>query len=140
MFFLRYFTAILVDLTVLNLLNEFWDKVLIESFSISLLAAVVLQIMLVLTFSLEHKVGSHFKKKGQRGLHIFSAWALLFGSKFVILWVLEVLFGDQIQFLGAYHGVITFIVVIVAMLVVEALIRWFIHKVLGDKPINPLDD
>ena len=140
MFFIRYFTAILVDLTVLNLLDEYWDKVVINSFSVSLLAALVLQIMLVLTFRLEHGVGSHFKKKGRKGMRIFSAWALLFGSKFVILWVLEMLFGDQIQFHGAYHGVITFIVVIVAMLAMEALVRWFVHKVLGDKPNNPLDD
>jgi len=31
--FIRYFTAILIDLTVLNLFDEYWDNVVIESFT-----------------------------------------------------------------------------------------------------------
>ncbi len=38
--FLRYFTAILVDLVVLNLLAEYWETVVLDSFTISLFAAV----------------------------------------------------------------------------------------------------
>ena len=129
--FIRYFTAILIDLTVLNLFNEFWENVYIETFSISLLAAIVLQLMLQITFKIEHGVGSHFLKKGRKGMRIFSAWALLFGSKFLILWVLEVFFGDQILFHGAFHGVVAFIIVIVTMMAAEALVRWFLHSVLG---------
>lgn len=129
--FTRYFTAILIDLTVLNLFNEYSDNVRIDSFTISLLVAVVLQLMLQVTFKIEHGVGSHFLKKGRKGLRIVSAWALLFGSKFAILWVLEVLFGDKIIFLGAFHGILTFIIVIVAMLGAEGLIRWITHSVLG---------
>ena len=129
--FIRYFSAILIDLTVLNLFNEFWDNVQIASFSISLLAAIVLQLMLQLTFRIEHGVGSHFQKKGQKGMRLFAAWALLFGSKFVILWVLELLFGKKILFLGAFHGVVAFIIVIFTMVAAESLIRWFMHSVLG---------
>ena len=129
--FTRYFTAILIDLTVLNLFNEYSDNVHIESFSVSLIAAVILQLMLQITFKIEHGVGAHFLKKGRKGMRIFSAWALLFGSKFAILWVLGVLFGDQILFLGPYHGILTFILVIVTMLAAEALVRWFTHSVLG---------
>lgn len=131
MIFIRYFTAILVDLTVLNLFDEYWDNVEIPSFTISLLAAIVLQLMLQLTFKIEHGVGSHFTKKGRKGMRIFSAWALLFGSKFAILWILEILFGDRILFHGAFHGVVAFIVVILVMVLAEALVRWFTHSVLG---------
>jgi hypothetical protein len=129
--FTRYYTAILIDLTVLNLFNEYSDNVQINSFTISLLAAIVLQLMLQITFKIEHGVGSHFLKKGRKGMRIFSAWALLFGSKFAILWVLEVFFGDQIMFLGAFHGIVTFIMVILTMLAAEALIRWITLSVLG---------
>ena len=129
--FIRYFTFILIDLTVLNLFDEYWDNVQVNSFTISLLAAVVLQLMLQITFKIEHGVGEHFKKKGKKGLRIFSAWALLFGSKFVILWILELLFSDKIQFLGAYHGVVAFIIVIVTMVAAEALVRWITNSVLG---------
>ena len=129
--FTRYFTAILIDLTVLNLFNEYSDNVQINSFTISLLVAVVLQLMLQITFKIEHGVGSYFLKKGRKGLRIFTAWALLFGSKFAILWVLEIFFGDNIMFLGAFHGIVTFIIVIVTMLAAEALIRWITQSVLG---------
>ena len=129
--FIRYLTAILIDLTVLNLFNEYWDNVQINSFSISLLAAIVLQIMLQFTFKIEHGVGSHFKKKGRKFMRVFSAWALLFGSKFVILWMLELFFGDKIMFLGAFHGIIAFIIVILTMVTAEALVKWITHSVLG---------
>ncbi len=129
--FLRYFFAILIDLTVLNLFNEYWDNVQINSFTISLLAAVVLQLMLQITFKIEHGVGAHLIKKGRKKLRIVSAWALLFGSKFAILWLLEVLFDDKIIFLGPVHGIVAFIIVIVTMLSIEALVRWFTHVFLG---------
>ncbi len=42
-------------------------------------------------------------------------------------------FGDDVQFIGAWHGVLPFILVIVAMIVAEALAR-FIFVKLGDSP------
>ena len=129
--FIRYLTFILIDLTVLNLFDEYWDNVQVDSFTISLLVAVVLQILLQITFKIEHGVGEYFKKKGKKGLRIFSAWALLFVSKFVILGVLELLFSDEIQFFGAYHGIVAFIIVIATMVAAEALVRWITHTVLG---------
>jgi hypothetical protein len=61
--FLRYFTAIMIDLVVLNLFAEYWEHVAIDSFTISLLAAVLLQVLLKLTLMVEHQVGLFFKGK-----------------------------------------------------------------------------
>ena len=122
--YIRYFTAILIDLTVLNLFDEYWDLVQINSFTISLFAAIMLQILLVITLKIEHKIGDYFKsKKGffAKFLRIFSAWAVLFGSKFVILEALNIAFGDEVLFKGPFHGIVAFIVVIVVMLLTEAL-------------------
>ena len=130
-FFLRYFTAVLVDLVVLNLFVEYWDKVHIDSFSISLLAAVLLQVLLQLTLKLEHGVAGYFKSKTGavfKFLRYFTAWLILFGSKFVILYALHVAFGDAVQFSGPAHGVVAFIAVIVAMLAVEELILRFYRR------------
>ena len=52
--FLRYTYMVLVDLTVLNLFNQYWDLVYIETFSISLLTAVLLQVLLKASIALEH--------------------------------------------------------------------------------------
>lgn len=122
--YLRYFTAILIDLTVLNLFDEYWDLVQINSFTISLFAAIMLQVLLVITLKIEHKIGAYFKsKKGflAKFLRILSAWAVLFGSKLVILEALNIAFGDEVLFKGPFHGIIAFIVVIIVMLLTEAL-------------------
>jgi hypothetical protein len=44
--FIRYTFLVLVDLTVLNLFDEYWDDVALTSFSASLLAAILLQALL----------------------------------------------------------------------------------------------
>lgn len=120
--FIRYFTAILVDLTVLNLFDEYWDYVVIESFTISLLAALLLQILLQITIKIEHRIAAYFKSKPgtlAKVLRVVSAWAVLFGSKFAILEAINIAFGDQVLFGGPYHGIVAFIVVIVVMLAAE---------------------
>ena len=99
--FMRYFTAILVDLVVLLLFAEYWEHVQVSSFTIALLAAVLLQILLKLTIVCEHKVAAFFKARPggfNKFLRYFGAWVVLFGSKFVILEALVLAFGDRIQF------------------------------------------
>ena len=133
--FLRYLTFTLIDLMVLNFFAEYWDKVTISSFGISLLIAFVLQVLLKMTLSLEHKIGEYFSSKESLFMkisRIFSTWFILFASKFVMLGVLQYLFSDSIVFAGAYHGVVTFIVIIVAILAVEYL-AMRIYDALGDK-------
>ncbi len=129
--FLRYFTAILVDLVVLNLFSEYSENVVIESFTISLFAAVFLQVLLKLTLLLEHRVGDYFKAKegtGVQVLRFFIAWLILFGSKFVILGAVDFAFGDWIHFGGLGHGVLIFIAVVVAMLAAEEIIVRFYRR------------
>lgn len=127
--FLRYFTAILIDLVVLNLFAEYWEHVAIDSFSISLLAAVLLQVLLKLTLMVEHQVGLFFKGKSgalNKFLRVFFAWLVLFGSKFVILYAIDFAFGDAVYFGGPFHGVVVFIAVVVAILAAEeAVVRFY---------------
>lgn len=127
--FVRYFTAILIDLVVLNLFAEYWDRVYVGSFTISLLAAVLLVILLKLTLAVEHRIAAYFKKKPgafMTFMRFFCAWLVLFGSKFVILEALVQVFGDSVRFEGAYHGIVPLIVVIIAMLVAEeAIVRFY---------------
>jgi hypothetical protein len=129
--FNRYFTAILIDLTVLNLFVEYSDYVVIDSFTISLLTAFLLQVLLKLTLAIEHRIGAYFNSKTgavAKFLRFFCAWAVLFGSKFVILAAVNVAFGDDVDFGGPLHGVAIFIAVVVAMLVAEEAMVRFYHR------------
>ena len=128
--FNRLLTFVLIDVVVLTLFAEHWDRVQIESFTVSLLAALLLQILLKSTIRIEHRVGSYFESKPGRAWKLMrwlSAWAILFGSKFVILWAIRVIFGDQVQFLGPHHGIVALIVVVVGILVAEAT-AWKIYQ------------
>lgn len=129
--FIRYFTGVLIDLVVLNLFDEYSDRVYVANFTISLLAAVLLQALLKLTIAVEHRVGDYFKSKGgrfMRFLRFFFAWVVLFLSKFVILEALSLAFGESVRFDGVFHGLVTLIIVVVVMLIVEELIVRFYRR------------
>lgn len=125
LFFVKLVLAVLVDLVVLGLFNEYWEYVALDSFSIALVAAFLLQLLLKLTLILEHNVAAYFNKKPgtlPKVMRFLSAWAILFFSKLIILGAINYAFGDHVQFLGPFHGVIAFIVVVVAILVAEGVI------------------
>ena len=122
---LRYMTATLVDLAVLGLFAEYWEWVVVDSFTVMLVAAVLLQILLKLTIVVEHKVAAFFNARPggfNRFMRFFAAWLVLFGSKFVILEALVLAFGDRMSFGGPFHGIVALIAVVVVMLAVEALL------------------
>ena len=123
--FSRYLTATLVDLVVLNLFVEYWDQVTASSFTITLIAAVILQVLLKLTIVLEHRAAAFFNARPggfNKFMRFFTAWLILFGSKFVILEALVFALGDKLRFGGPFHGIIALIVVVVVMLVVEVIL------------------
>ncbi|MDH3906482.1 MAG: hypothetical protein OEV03_02115 [Gammaproteobacteria bacterium] len=129
--FVRYLVAVLIDLTVLNLFDEYWALVKIDPFSVSVLTAILLQVLLKVTLVLEHKVAVFFKARPgsfARFMRFFSAWLILFGSKFLMLGVLELAFGDDILFTGPLHGVVSFIVVILVMLAAEEIAVRFYRR------------
>jgi len=125
--FFRYSFFILVDFTVLGLFNQYWELVFVESFSVALLAAMLLQVLLQITIAIEHRVASIFKDKpGIRPkiLRVLSAWAILFGSKLVILEAINLSFGSSVTFGGPIHGLVAFIVVVIGIIVAEQLFSW----------------
>ena len=129
--FLGYTLCVLVDLVVLNLFDEFWSVVVIGSFSISLLAACLLQLLLKVTIEIEHHIANYFKsKEGKRAVRMrwFATWFVLFASKFIILGILDQVFGDQVLF----GGIIPFFVVVFVILIAENLITRISYKLSGD--------
>ena len=120
--FLRYFTGVLIDLAILGLFAEYWDAVHVSSFTVILLAAILLQFLLKLTIWVEHHVAVYFKARPggfMKFMRYFGAWLVLFGSKFVILEALSLVFQGRVQFEGPFHGIIALIVVAITMVVVE---------------------
>lgn len=123
--FIRYLLAILIDLVVLGLFDEYSANVEIDTFTTALLAAVLLQILLKLTLNLEHRVAGYFKTKPGRQwkfARFFAAWLIMFGSKFVILEAIDMAFGDSVKFYGMLNGVLTLIVVLIVIVLAEEVV------------------
>ncbi len=129
--YIRYLTAILIDLTVLNLFDEYWELVTVESFTVSVFAAILLQILLKATLAIEHRIALYFNSKPgvvAKVLRVICAWLVLFGSKFIMLGAIDFAFGDGVVFAGAAHGIVAFIVVVAAMLAAEeAVLRIYLR-------------
>ena len=130
--FVLFFVGALIDLVVLGLFAEHSTKVFVDSFTTTLLAALVLQALLKLTIVAEHRVLAKFK--GKTGAmwttaKFFSAWLILFGSKFLILEAIALVFGDKVRFEGVLHGLVWVIIVVVTMVIIEELVVRFYRKI-----------
>ena len=120
--FLRGMLGVLVDVTILALFVEHWDRFVIDSYTIALLTAILLQAMLKATLALEHRLAGFFRNRTRAGttaLRVLTTWVLLFASKVVILETVDIVFGDDVDF----GGLLPFIVLVVVMLAAEAVIE-----------------
>lgn len=131
--FARYLTAILVDLLVLNFFVEYWDKVVIDSFTISVLAAILLQLMLRSFVLLEYKIANYINSKSwkyRKAVRLVASQQVLFWSKFVILGAIDLVFKEHVEI----YGIVAFFVVVITILLSELLIgkiftlRWMSPK------------
>ena len=122
---------VLIYILVLNLFVEYAANIVIDSFTISIFTAIVLKILLEIVFKFEHLVGDFFKArpgKVSNFLRIISMWLILFLSKFLILEVIDLIFGEHVE-LGKFLDVI--ILVISLMVAREIFDR--IYRALGER-------
>ena len=141
LFFLKYMLIVLIDLVVLGLFNQYWDLVFIETFTIGMFTAMLLQFLMQVALKIEHMAADYFFG-GKSGTHIkvmrgISAWAIVFVSKLVILKALSIAFGDSVVFSGPMHGVVSFIIVVTGIIIAEQAVMW-IYRSLGDSEMKDL--
>jgi hypothetical protein len=119
--FFSWTKDVLIYIIVLNLFVEYNPKIVIDSFTISIFTAILLKILLDIILQLEHKVSASLE--AYKFLRIFFVWLILFGSKFLILEVVDILFGDHVE-LGKFLDVI--ILVITLMVAREVFQRIYL--------------
>jgi hypothetical protein len=120
--FADWLIDILIYLVVLNLFVEYTSSVVIDSFAISILTAVLLKLLLVVITLAKKTVWRWAGSKGSR-LHtlvgILGVWAILFLSKFVILEAEDLVFGDLVE-LGSFVDVM---LLVAGLVVTRELVR-----------------
>ena len=134
--FADWMTDVLVYIVVLNLFVEYVDAIVIDSFTISILTAILLKAMLDRLVGLEHRVRAYFSaKEGTifRVLSVVVVLSILFFGKLLILEVVNFVFGDHVE-LGHFIDVVA---LIIAMMAARWFVQW-IYERLG--PPLPIDD
>lgn len=130
--------SVLVNVCILNFFVEHVDEVVIDSFSISVLTAILLTAMVSALSRFEHRVSHYFGRHSGVAWRIagfLSVWGILFLGKFLILEVVDLVFGDHVE-LGHLLEVILLVLVI---LIVQRLMAAFYTR-LGQRWGDGEDD
>ena len=107
---------------VLNVAIEYAPSVISESFTLSLLTAVVLKIALEGVILLKSRIVTRLRAADTRRAKFAAAvslWVVAAGSKLVVLELVDLVFGDAVS-LG---GFIPVTLLVVALLVSRAAVR-----------------
>jgi hypothetical protein len=129
--FVSWTKDVLIYIIVLNLFVEYNAKIVIDSFTISIFTAILLKMLLEIILKLEHMVAEFFKSRPGKlssFLRMISTWLILFLSKFLILEVVDLVFGEHVE-LGKFLDVI--VLVIALMVAREVFQRIYIS--LGER-------
>ena len=114
--FITWVSEVLVDIVVLNLYVEFVHTIVIDSFYISILTAVLLKLMVDAVKGLEQAVSAYFAAKpggAWRTVRVVAVLLILFLSKFLILEVVNFVFRDHVE-LGSFIEVAAIVVTMLA--------------------------
>jgi hypothetical protein len=113
---------VFVYVVVLNLFVEYIPRVLSETFTLSLLTAVLLKGVLEIVVAVKNRVKARFRQASTwigKGVTAVMLWAVLVGSKFGVLKAVDLVFGDRVS-LG---GFVPVTLLILALLLSRAAVR-----------------
>lgn len=121
------FVGTLIYVVVLGFLSDYTSIVTAKSFSTIFLASIALEVLTYLAFKLKSRIVQLFRGrvgKLYRFLTVFGVWLIMFSSKFVFIWVLDVLFGSYIHVEG-FFGIL---LVVAAVTLLHKLVNIvFLH-------------
>ncbi|NLF05025.1 MAG: hypothetical protein GX593_08535 [Actinomycetales bacterium] len=107
---------VLVYVVVIALFVQFFPAVISESFAITLLTAVLLKVVLEVVVVAKTAVVGRIKGAATTPRRVLGALALLFvgaGSKFLVLELTDLVFGESV-YLGGFFQVTALILVLMA--------------------------
>jgi FlaA1/EpsC-like NDP-sugar epimerase len=127
---------VLVNVVVLNLFVEFADEVVIDSFVISVLTAMLLTAMLGVLARFEHRIHHFFfETHSWRISGVVTIWMVLFAGKLLILEVVNFVFGDHVS-LGHLLEVI---LIVVTMMIAGQLMQTIYDRLGIDADEGPTE-
>ena len=123
-------TAAIVDVfvyvVVLNLFVEYLPRVISETFTLSLLTAVLLKVVLEVVVAVKNRVRLRFRQASTATGKILAGlllWLVLFGSKFLVLEAVNLVFGDRVSLGGFLSVTLLIITLLLSRLGVRRLLQ-----------------
>lgn len=123
---------VFVYVVVINLAVQFVPEVISETFTASLLTAVLLKATLEAVLAAKARVLSRLKAAQQRSAKVLWAiglWLLAAGSKVFVLELVAFVFGDSVK-LG---GLVAVTGLVVTLLAARAGVRWLLFAEVDDR-------
>ena len=117
---------VLVYVVVLNLFVEYFPRVISESFSLSLLTAALLKVVLDVVIAIKNRIKIRFKAAPTAAGKILAGallWVVLFGSKFLVLELVDLVFGDRVS-LG---GLVSVTLLVISLVLAQAAVRRLLY-------------
>lgn len=120
---------VLLCIVVLNLAAELDSNIVVKRFSISIFTAIVLKLLLDAIEWIEHHLHHLICVQWERKLlGALAMWSVTFSSKFLFLWLDDVIFGDYIEL-----GYVWEIVILSGVLVAVEKIARILYNIIGDR-------
>jgi len=117
---------VFVYVVVLNLFVEYLPQVISETFTLSLLTAVLLKGVLEIVVAAKNRVKARFRQASTPMGKVVAAvllWVVLFGSKFLVLEVVALVFRDRVSLGGFFSVTALILVLLVSRAVVRRLLQ-----------------
>ena len=117
---------VFVYVVVLNLFVEYLPQVLSETFTLSLLTAVLLKGVLEVVVAAKNRVKARFRQASTPIGKVVAAvmlWAVLFGSKFLVLEAVGLVFGSRVSLGGFFSVTLLILVLLLSRAAVRRLLQ-----------------
>jgi uncharacterized membrane protein YvlD (DUF360 family) len=123
--FKELFVGTLIYSVVLGFFDDYTSIVTARSFSYVFLAAIVLEVLTCGALAAKDAIVRQLRRRDARPAAIaFGVWFVMFTSKFVFIWAIDLVFGDDVDidgFFGVF--VVALVVTVVHRLADQAFLR-----------------
>jgi hypothetical protein len=117
---------VFVYVVVLNLFVEYLPQVLSETFTLSLLTAILLKAVLEVVLVVKNRVKARFRQASTPIGKVAAAvmlWVVLFASKFLVLEAVNIVFGDRVSLGGFFSVTLLILTLLLSRAAVRRLLR-----------------
>lgn len=114
--FKELFVGTLIYAIVLGFFDDYTSIVEAHSFSYVFMAAIVLEVLTCCALAIKDRIVASLryrKTRASTALMAFGVWFVMFASKFVFIWAIDVIFGDDVNINGFFGIFVVALVVTV---------------------------